>query len=206
MHRAKRPYHKPNYRPAQRYRYTCRDYPRPPSLKCCARNILTVHRETLTQYCTLHFIEGGEGGLYSCSLATVLSCIDTSVRIVTKSPKVEPLLIFLHLSGPAQDQVWIVPAGNTHGVMNHSSLWPKTPLITSSTGQKICVNTNPQARVQRGKKIFRLNEVEFVTENILNMGTEYPVSVEIFFPKFTSMSDYCRKFQYPWQAQFNIAI
>jgi hypothetical protein len=32
--------------------------------------------------------------LVLCSLATVLSCIDPSVRIVTNSPKVEPLLIF----------------------------------------------------------------------------------------------------------------
>jgi hypothetical protein len=29
-----------------------------------------------------------------CSLATMFFCIDPSVRIVTKSPKVEPLLIF----------------------------------------------------------------------------------------------------------------
>jgi hypothetical protein len=44
----------------------------------CARNILTVLRETLTQYITFNG-GGGEGGgsLYSCSryLATVLSCI-----------------------------------------------------------------------------------------------------------------------------------
>ena len=31
--------------------------------------------------------------LVLCSLATVTSCIDASVRIVTKSPKVGPLLI-----------------------------------------------------------------------------------------------------------------
>jgi hypothetical protein len=48
-----------------------------------------------------HLIEGGEGTLYTlvlCSLATVhnavMSCIDPFVRIVTKSPKVGPLLIF----------------------------------------------------------------------------------------------------------------
>jgi hypothetical protein len=48
-------------------------------------------------------IEGIEGGgeeesvlLYSYSLATVTSCIDPSVKIliVTKYPKVRPLLIF----------------------------------------------------------------------------------------------------------------
>jgi hypothetical protein len=36
-----------------------RDYPRHPSLKCCARNISTVPRETLTQYIT--FKRGGRG-------------------------------------------------------------------------------------------------------------------------------------------------
>jgi hypothetical protein len=67
-----------------------RDCPRPPSLYCCTRNILTVHRETLTQCIT--FKRGGDGGvctLVLCSLSTVMS-----FRIVTKSPKVGPLLIF----------------------------------------------------------------------------------------------------------------
>jgi hypothetical protein len=72
-----------------------RNYPRPPSLWCCAKNILTVLRETLTRS-SLHLIEGEEGictpVLYS--LATVTSCIDPSVRIMTKSPKSEPLLTF----------------------------------------------------------------------------------------------------------------
>ncbi len=36
-----------------------RDYTRPPSLQCCARNILTVLRETLTQY--ILFNRGGRG-------------------------------------------------------------------------------------------------------------------------------------------------
>jgi hypothetical protein len=36
-----------------------RDYPRPPSLWCCATNVLTVLRETLTQYIT--FNRGGRG-------------------------------------------------------------------------------------------------------------------------------------------------
>ncbi len=48
---------------------------------------------------TLHLKEGEERSLYRtlvlCSLVTVLSCIDPSVRIVTKFPKgVGPLLIF----------------------------------------------------------------------------------------------------------------
>ncbi len=43
-----------------------RNYPRPPSLECCARNIVTVHRETFTQY--IHLKEGGEGSLYSFTL------------------------------------------------------------------------------------------------------------------------------------------
>ncbi len=43
---------------------------------------------------TLHLKEGERGvcTLLLCSLATVMSCIDASVRIVTKSPKVGPLL------------------------------------------------------------------------------------------------------------------
>ncbi len=68
-----------------------RDYPRPPSPQCCARNILTVHRETLTEYIT--FKRGGEGSLYPGTLATVTSYIDASLRIVTKSPKVGPLYL-----------------------------------------------------------------------------------------------------------------
>ncbi len=51
----------------------------------------TVLRETLTQYIT--FNRGEEKGLYSSTLGTLMSCIDPSVRIVTKSPKVGPLLI-----------------------------------------------------------------------------------------------------------------
>ncbi len=36
----------------------------------------------------------GESVLFYFVVLTVTSCIDTSVRIVTKSPKMEPLLIF----------------------------------------------------------------------------------------------------------------
>jgi hypothetical protein len=46
-----------------------RDYPRPPFLYCSSRNILTVLRETLTQYIT--FNRRGRGDsvlLYSCNL------------------------------------------------------------------------------------------------------------------------------------------
>jgi hypothetical protein len=50
---------------------------------------LTILRETLTQYIT--FNRGGRGESVLCSLATVLSCIDPSVRIVTKSSQVGPL-------------------------------------------------------------------------------------------------------------------
>ncbi len=56
------------------------------------RIFLSVLRETLTQYRTLHFNRGGEREV--CTLATVTSCIDPSVRIVKKSPKEEPPLIF----------------------------------------------------------------------------------------------------------------
>ncbi len=53
-----------NFGYCQRYTEVTRD---PPSLKCCGRNILTLHRETLTQYIT--FKRGGEvESLYSCTL------------------------------------------------------------------------------------------------------------------------------------------
>ncbi len=58
---------------------------------------MTVHRETLTQYIT--YKRAGEGSLYSqnlCSLATVTSCIDGSVRIITKSPKVTRWDLYLY--------------------------------------------------------------------------------------------------------------
>jgi hypothetical protein len=58
--------------------------------------MLTVHRDTLTQYIT--FKKGGKGILYCIlvrgSLETETPYIDPSVRILTKSPKVGPLLIF----------------------------------------------------------------------------------------------------------------
>ncbi len=57
---------------------------------------MTVLRETLMQYIT--FTKGGDVSVVCTvelrSLATVLFCIDPSVRIVTKSLKVGPLLIF----------------------------------------------------------------------------------------------------------------
>jgi hypothetical protein len=62
--------------------------------KCCARNILTVLTETRADNT---FNKGGRGEsctLVLCSFTTVMSCMDLSVRIVTKSPKGERLLIF----------------------------------------------------------------------------------------------------------------
>ncbi len=54
-------------------------------------------RDSHTVHVPVHYIsKRGERGvctLLLCSLATVMSCIDPSVRIVTKSPKVGPLLI-----------------------------------------------------------------------------------------------------------------
>ncbi len=82
-----------------------RDYPRPPSLWCCARNILTVHRETLTQYIT--FKRGWRGQsvlLYPVALqfAAVTSCINASVRIVTNTRRwdlyTNPLHLFVYTS------------------------------------------------------------------------------------------------------------
>jgi hypothetical protein len=68
--------------------------PKTPFSLVLARNILTVHRETLTQYVTFKRGSRGVCTLVLCSLATDMSCIDPSGRIVTKSPKVGPLLIF----------------------------------------------------------------------------------------------------------------
>ncbi len=85
----------------QRYTEITND---PLLFKCCARNILTVHRETFTQYILrvknwyIIFKRGrGEAVLVFCSLATVTSlCAD----LVTKSPKVGGTsTYFLHLSG-----------------------------------------------------------------------------------------------------------
>jgi hypothetical protein len=58
------------------------------------------------QYIT--FKRGGEG-----SLGTVTSCIDASVRTVTKSPKVGPLqsTYILHLSAHLIEPPEIVPVG-----------------------------------------------------------------------------------------------
>ncbi len=56
---------------------------------------MTVLRETRTQYITIN--RGGRREFCTLvlrSLATLTSCIDPSERIVTKSPKVGPLLIF----------------------------------------------------------------------------------------------------------------
>jgi hypothetical protein len=60
------------------------------------RDSHVVRYRVPVRYGTSHSTKEGDGSLYSCtgSLATVTSCIDDSVRIVTKSPKVGPLLIF----------------------------------------------------------------------------------------------------------------
>ncbi len=60
-----------------------------------AQGIFWLSTERLTQYIT--FLKRRERRvctLVLCSLTTVTFCIDPPVRIVTKSPKVEPLLIF----------------------------------------------------------------------------------------------------------------
>jgi hypothetical protein len=53
----------------------------------------TVYRETLTEYITFKRGGAGEGSLYSCT-PSLASCIGLFVRIVTKSSRVGPLLIF----------------------------------------------------------------------------------------------------------------
>jgi hypothetical protein len=61
---------------------------------------LSVLRETLAQYITFYRGERGVCTLL-CSLATVLSCIDPSERIVTKSTKVGLLLTVLYIYSPS---------------------------------------------------------------------------------------------------------
>ncbi len=71
-----------------------RDYYPRPLLFSVAQGVFWLSTETLMQYIKFK----GVGSLYSCTLlsciATVMSCIDALRRIVTKSPKVWPLLIF----------------------------------------------------------------------------------------------------------------
>jgi hypothetical protein len=58
------------------------EMPSTPFSLVCARNILTVLREILTQYIT--FNRGGYRGASTpvlCSIATVTTCIDPSVRL-----------------------------------------------------------------------------------------------------------------------------
>ncbi len=64
-----------------------RDYPRPPSLLCCARNILNVYRETLKQCIAFKRGGGGRGvcTLVLCSLETGTSWIDPTFTHVEKS-------------------------------------------------------------------------------------------------------------------------
>ncbi len=55
-----------------------------------------------------------------CSLATVTSCIDPSIRIVTKTPKVGPLLIF---------SISLVQPKGTQGPFIYSVSWSMACLI-----------------------------------------------------------------------------
>ncbi len=72
---------------------------------------MSTYRETLTQYIT--FKRGGEGSLMTlisqnlCILATVTSCIDSSVRIITKSPRSQggTSTYILHLSGNGKRKI-----------------------------------------------------------------------------------------------------
>ncbi len=78
-----------------RYRYPTGTFYTYGSIMCCARNILTVHTETLTPYIALKRGRRGEFVLLygTRGLATVRSCFDPSVRILTQYSKVGPLLI-----------------------------------------------------------------------------------------------------------------
>jgi hypothetical protein len=77
-------------------RYTVQRLPTTPfSLVLCKEYFdYPIHRETLTQYITLTRGERGDctAILYSV-VFTLTSCIVPCVRLVTKSPKVRPLLI-----------------------------------------------------------------------------------------------------------------
>jgi hypothetical protein len=72
-----------------------RDYPRPTfSLVLRKEYFDCPQRDSHAMHYILKRGERGVCTFVLCSLATVMSCIDASVRIVTKSPKVGPLLIF----------------------------------------------------------------------------------------------------------------
>ncbi len=85
------------------------------------KDILTVHRVTLTQYGTLHLKEGERWvcTLVLCSLATVTSWIDPSVQIVTKSPKIGPLFLFsislIHRYLKISSSRWLVSYAEVNG-------------------------------------------------------------------------------------------
>jgi hypothetical protein len=57
-----------------------RDYPQPPSLQCCARNILTVLRETLTQYISTGTLEAEQTNCFHLP-NTVLSTLLQKVEV-----------------------------------------------------------------------------------------------------------------------------
>jgi hypothetical protein len=65
-----------------------RDYPRSPSFYCCARNIFTVLRETLTQYITFN-----TGGIGESVLLYSVVC-NRVVLHRPKSWKVGPLYLY----------------------------------------------------------------------------------------------------------------
>ncbi len=86
------------YRFGQRYTEIKHD----PLLFSVAHRIFWLSTESLSRS-TLHLKEGGgERGvctLVLCSLATLMSCIDASVRIVTKSPEGRTSTYILHIIG-----------------------------------------------------------------------------------------------------------
>ncbi len=76
-----------------------RDYPRPPSLQCCARNILTAQRDTLPQ---LNLEEGGGRGKSALLYSVVLPCDFLHRRLWADSEKIPEggtSTNILHLSG-----------------------------------------------------------------------------------------------------------
>ncbi len=98
---------------------------------------MTVHRETLMQYTYIAFKRGGEGSLYSF---TLWSCnCDVLVRIVTKSPKVGPLLIFsisLVFKYIPIFAVWRIPDPDFLFIPDPGSRIPDLKTATKDRGEK----------------------------------------------------------------------
>ncbi len=131
-----------------------RDYTYDPLLFSVAQGVFLLSSERLSRS-TLHLLEGGDGSLYSCTLQTcnrVLSCIDLSVRIVTKSPNVRSLFVFSislvvlkHLHDQLHHHTALIPSPLPLRVVKTGRNHLKeefTPLLLTGIGERFQPNLN----------------------------------------------------------------